>query len=236
MTTVLRLALSRPALNRVEFTAWNRLCTVSLPPCCRRHTAAETQVHHSHGEIIQYMHPQHWNTSPQWLSHPTFSWLEMWICSCLKLTCQTLHFVQFSAVSQTQYKHAVCPLPHRNIHYRLPYTFPHSHPVQYSLPNSCPLRLMLAALGLQEAFPGWVTKICDSRKTGETKTNLSKTQSIPRSYLRTSVFFPHYLSSVLIEMDMVLSSALNTLDPPLSDASLCKVPLKCFNLHFCCWE
>lgn len=34
MTTVLRLALSRPALNSAEFTAWNRLCTVALPPCC----------------------------------------------------------------------------------------------------------------------------------------------------------------------------------------------------------
>lgn len=50
-------------LNRAEFTGWNRLCTVSLPPCCRRHTVAETysvyhtQAHHSHDEIIQYTQP-----------------------------------------------------------------------------------------------------------------------------------------------------------------------------------
>lgn len=94
---------SCPVLSRAKFTGWNRLGTVSLPPCCRRHTVADTysmchiQAHHSQDEITQYTQPLlHCFTSVN-IFPPSFSLLKVvimlhaklklkkyGICACLK--------------------------------------------------------------------------------------------------------------------------------------------------------
>ena len=153
---------SGPVLNRAEFTAWDRLCTVSFPPCCNvtlllRHTCATL----TNPPLPWWNHLGHASTFRLLplglLPHPTFPPL----FPSLTLLANAINY-QFSLWNIMESNCVDSPDSSQTCFF-LHLTMSNIYT------SNCPLNLLVVVvLELQEVLLVWDGASYDSRKTGET--------------------------------------------------------------------